>query len=76
MGKYIVVLAASLAATAVPAAPETYRLIHAIGNEENEIARDLTKAECERRRDEHKAVSSALGIGGTVTCLPEWVFED
>lgn len=76
MKKYIVGLAAALAATAVLAAPETYRLIHAVGNEERETARGLSKTECERRRDELKIVSAALGTPGSITCLPEWMFDE
>ncbi len=60
--------------------PETYRLIQALGNSEKEAARGLSKAECEDRKKELKAVGSALGtyneaIGyGSITCLPESTF--
>ena len=59
---------------------ETYRLIHAIGNAENEVARDLTRSECERRRDDLKVTATALGTYneatgyGSITCLPESFF--
>lgn len=73
--KIIVLLTAALLST--PAmAEETYRLIHAIGNMERESARNLTKAECEKRRDELKEVAQRLGTPGSITCLPEWVFND
>ncbi len=61
---------------------ETYRLIHAIGNEEHEAARGLSKSECEARKAELKSVATALGTYnestgyGSITCLPESVFED
>lgn len=59
---------------------ETYRLIHAIGNDETEAARGLSKRECEIRRDELKAVGEILGTydarsgHGSITCLPESFF--
>lgn len=55
---------------------ETYRLVHAIGNSERVSAKGLSKAECERRKAELKAVASALGAGGSITCLPERIFRD
>lgn len=61
---------------------ETYRLIQAIGNTERESARGLTKGECERRRDELKAVATGVGTydeatgHGSITCLPESFFSD
>jgi hypothetical protein len=65
-------------ATAAPA--ETFRLIQARGNEENEAARGLSRAECDRRRDELKIVATQLGTYneaqgiGSITCLPESAF--
>ena len=68
---------------AIPAqAAETYRLIHAIGNEESEAARDLSKAECDAMKADRVAVAEALGLHseklgvGSITCLPESIFED
>ncbi|MBX3504458.1 MAG: hypothetical protein KF895_03190 [Parvibaculum sp.] len=68
---------------AVPAAAtETYRLIHAIGNDEKEIARGLSKPECEARKREYKTVADALGAYdeaagyGSITCLPESLFRE
>ncbi|MGB5093235.1 MAG: hypothetical protein WBN97_07995 [Parvibaculum sp.] len=63
-------------------ADETYRLILANGNVEKEIARGLSKYECEVRKKELKAVAESLGtyneaLGiGSITCLPESLFED
>ncbi|WP_119939140.1 hypothetical protein [Neorhizobium sp. NCHU2750] len=60
---------------------ETYRLIHAIGNTEQETARGLSKADCDIRKKELIAVSEALGVHnekagyGSVTCLPESYFQ-
>lgn len=62
------------------AATESYRLMHAIGNSENESARGLTKRECDSRKAELKAVAEALGTYnegtgfGSITCLPESTF--
>ncbi len=59
---------------------ETYRLIHALGNSENEAARGLSKTECERRKQDLKVVSTSLGTYneatgyGSITCLPESSF--
>jgi len=61
---------------------ETYRLVHAIGNTESEVARGLSQGECRRRRDEMKEVATALGTynepagRGSITCLPESFFAD
>lgn len=60
---------------------ETYRLIHAIGNAEKEVARDLSKPECENRKRELKATAEAIGTynaksgAGSITCLPESLFK-
>lgn len=65
-----------------PTSAETYRLIHAIGNDESDVARDLSQRECEVRKREYKGVAEALGtyserLGvGSITCLPEEFFED
>lgn len=56
---------------------ETYRLIQAIGNTEQEVARGLPLYECQIRRDELKEIATGLGtyneaVGyGSITCLPE-----
>lgn len=69
-----------LVANDATAKDETYRLIHAIGNTERESARNLTKAECEKRKKELKAVGESLGIHnekagiGSIVCLPESFF--
>lgn len=76
------VLVALTALTATPAYAETYRLIHAIGNDERELARELEKAECERLKADRIALAEKLGahserLGvGSVTCLPESLFDD
>jgi hypothetical protein len=54
---------------------ETYRLVHAVGNKEHVAAKGLSKAECERRKDELKATSKAVGTPGSITCLPESLFK-
>lgn len=76
----VIILVTAL--TALPAKAETYRLIHAVGNAENEAARGLSKAECESRKIELKAVAEGLGTysealgNGSITCLPESLFAD
>jgi len=66
--------------TTTAAKSETYRLIHAIGNNENEAARGLSKAECDRRKQDLKVVATSLGTYnestgyGSITCLPESSF--
>jgi hypothetical protein len=61
---------------------ETYRLVQSIGNEERETARNLSKADCERQKNELQAVGEAVGaynerLGrGAITCLPESFFAD
>ena len=60
---------------------ETYRLVHAIGNTENVSDRNLSKADCEARKAELKAVATAIGTyneatgQGSITCLPESDFR-
>lgn len=69
-------------ATASAANAETYRLVHAIENTEKVAAKGLSKAECEVRKRDLIGVAEALGIHseqlgiGSITCLPESVFED
>lgn len=78
------VLTLGLAAASMPAAyaDETYRLIHAVGNTENVSAKGLSKQECEKRKAELKVVASALGTYneatgyGSITCLPDSMFDD
>ncbi|OCJ52968.1 hypothetical protein A6U94_09610 [Agrobacterium tumefaciens] len=71
---------ASSSVSSVSSKAETYRLIQALGNSENEAARGLSKAECEDRKKELKSVGNALGtynetLGyGSITCLPESTF--
>lgn len=64
-----------------PSTPtEAYRLVHAIGNTENVVARGLSKSECEAQKSELKQVASALGTyneatgHGSITCLSEQYF--
>lgn len=65
-----------------PALAENYRLIHALGNDEMTVARDISKEDCERLKADRKAVAEALGthserLGvGSITCLPEVLFAD
>jgi len=66
----------------VAQAAETYRLMHTIGNDESEVARGLSKAECDARKRERIDVSEALGIHnerlgvGSIACLPESFFVE
>lgn len=55
---------------------ETYRLVHAIGNTERINAHGLTKRDCEARKRDTLAVALALGTGGSITCLPDNLFDD
>lgn len=63
------------------ASAETYRLVHAVGGAENVSATGLSKAECEKRKAELKAVATALGTyneatgHGSITCLPDSLFQ-
>lgn len=76
-----VAIAAIAALIASAAHAETYRLIHAIGNTEREVARGLSKGECTIRKRELIATAEALGthnekLGvGSITCLPESIFN-
>ncbi len=71
----------SASQTTASPAPETYRLIQAIGDTEHESARGLSKAECESRKSELKKVATTLGTydektgAGSITCLPESLFK-
>lgn len=77
-----VAIAAIAVLVASVANAETYRLIHALGNSEREVARGLSKGECTVRKRELIATAEALGthnekLGiGSITCLPESVFDD
>lgn len=55
---------------------ETYRLVHAIGNTERVNGKGMTKTECETRKKELKTIVAAMGVGGSVTCLPDSMFND
>jgi len=55
--------------------PETFRLVHAIGNDETIVATGLTSGACQTRKADHKAVAGALGVPGSITCLPESLFN-
>lgn len=61
---------------------ETYRLIHALGNSEKEVARGLKKNECAERKRELIGTAEAVGVHserlgiGSITCLPESLFEN
>jgi hypothetical protein len=63
-------------------ASETYRLVQAIGNSEKVHAKGLSKAECETKKRELKAVAEAIGTYnektgfGSITCLPDSFFKD
>jgi len=69
-------------ASASVALPETFRLVHAIGNSERVNASGLSSAECETRKRDLKIVAEALGtynerLGiGSITCLPDRLFND
>lgn len=77
-----IALILAFALTSGTAAAETYRLIHAIGNAEKVIAKQLSKRECAVRKREQIAVAEALGLHsekagvGSITCLPESFFND
>ncbi|HTV69331.1 MAG TPA: hypothetical protein VMF90_12410 [Rhizobiaceae bacterium] len=78
-----VILTVGLTMAAASAyAEETYRLVQAIGNAEHVAAKGLSKAECEKRKAELKAVATALGTyseatgKGSITCLPDSLFDD
>lgn len=75
-------LAAAMVSFATVAQAETYRLIHAIGNAEKEIARGLKMAECEAMKRDRKRIATNLGVHieklgiGSITCLPESIFSN
>lgn len=62
-------------------ASETYRLVQAIGNAEKVHAKGLSRAECEARKRELKAVAEGIGTYnektgfGSITCLPDSLFK-
>lgn len=82
MKKLTIAALGALLLTSAAHAAETYRLIHAIGKDENESARGLSKTECEMRKQDLKRTAEALGTynertgTGSITCLPESLFED
>lgn len=61
---------------------ETYRLVHALGNSEKEVARELSKDECAVKKRELIRTAEAIGVHserlgiGSITCLPESLFRD
>ena len=67
---------------ATSATAETYRLVHALGNSERAVEKNLSKRDCETRKAEYKKVAEALGtynerLGhGSITCLPDSLFAD
>ncbi len=75
-------IAAIAVLTASGAHADTYRLIHALGNSEREVARGLSKGECTVRKRELIATTEALGMHneklgiGSITCLPESMLDD
>jgi hypothetical protein len=77
IGAAVLVSGWSLSASAA----ETYRLVYALGNDETVVAKGMTKAECETRKVEFKAVAEKLGTYneaagfGSITCLPDSFFE-
>lgn len=79
MLRVLLVLGTATVATAAQA--ETYRLVHAIGNTEKVVAKDLSKSECDRQKRELKLTATALGTynestgKGSITCLPESLFK-
>lgn len=74
---FIAITAATIVASApVAIASETYRLVHAIGQTEKILAKGLGQSECRRLRDERRKIVALLGVGGSVTCLPESIFTD
>lgn len=80
MRKMAIAVCAMLLASTAQA--ETYRLVHALGNSEKEVARGLSKAKCTERKRELIKTAESLGIHserlgiGSITCLPESLFED
>lgn len=81
MQKVVLALVAAMAA-ATPVTAETYRLIHAVGAVEHEVARDLSRSDCEALKTDRKEIAIALGTHseqfgiGSITCLPESVFDN
>ena len=73
--------ACTIVYSASAAEAETYRLVHSLGEAEQVAAKGLSLEECERRKAELKTVAAALGTYneasgiGSITCLPESLFE-
>lgn len=65
-----------------PQDSETYRLIHAIGNNEKIVAYALSKNDCDIRKKDNIAVAEAIGVHGemlgigSIVCLPDSGFAD
>lgn len=60
---------------AIPAG-ETYRLVHAIGNDEHFVAKGLSLDDCRLRKSNYVAVNDAVtGLPGSVTCQPESLYQ-
>lgn len=75
--KRIIIVAGIIAATGSNAvAAETYRLVHAIDNDEAIVAKGLDEHDCQRMKKERAKLVALLGVGGSVTCLPESLFDD
>lgn len=80
MRRLLLAIGVSLVATSAMA--ETYRLVHALGNSERAVEKNLSKRDCEARKTEYKKVAEALGtynerLGhGSITCLPDSFFTD
>lgn len=71
-----ITLAAALMVIAAPVmAGGTYRLVHAIGNAERILQTGMSQSECRRQRDETRRVATLLGTVGSVTCLPDSLFD-
>jgi hypothetical protein len=74
---HVAIATGSAAHVSEAAAAETYSLVHAIGNHERVSAKGLSKADCEVRKKELKAIAEALGSynekagKGSITCLPD-----
>lgn len=59
----------------LPADAETYRLVHAIGSVERVSAKGISKEDCQARREELRSAAAGLGSGGSITCLPDSLFD-
>jgi hypothetical protein len=67
---------ALLAGSTSFASAETYRLVHAIGNEEEILAEGLSQQECQDMKSERVVIVARLNVAGSITCLPESLFDD